>query len=84
MEAVEFKGQNVVMGKDQPQYRPLPALRIMDEQGQAITCWEVSDEELEEIIKTRRIYLSQLTFNQPLQPVMLASGLDGFVQFIQE
>ena len=28
MKPVEFKHQNVVFAKDQPEYQPLPALRI--------------------------------------------------------
>lgn len=75
MKPIEFPGHNVVFAKDQPEYQPLPALRMPD--GEVITCWEISDEELEEIVKTKRIYLSQLTFNQPLQPILPMAGLDG-------
>lgn len=74
MKPTTFLGQNVVFAENQPEYTPLPALRLPD--GQVITCWEISDEELEEISRTKKIYLSQLTFNHPLQPVQLGVGLD--------
>ena len=80
MEPKEFKGQNVVYGKDQPKYKPLPALRLPGDQGEVITCWEFSAEELEDIVKNKCFYLSQLTFNNPLQPIRpfvnLEDGLD--------
>lgn len=78
MKPVEFKGQNVVFGKDQPEYKPLPALRLQDNCGQVITCWELSLEELEEVKKTGKVYVSMWTFNQPLMPISLQTSLDGF------
>lgn len=68
MKPVEFKGHNIVFGADQPEYQPLPALRTAD--GQVITCWEFTDEELERLKTNKRIYFQQLTFNAPLQPIM--------------
>lgn len=82
MKPVTFPGQNVVFAENQPEYTPLPALRLPD--GQVITCWEISDEELVEIKRTKRIYLSQLTFNMPLQPVMIGSGLDNGIEMVEE
>jgi hypothetical protein len=67
---VQFPGFNVVFGMGQPQYQPLPALFVEDAEGTVITCWGISDEELETIVKTRRIYFKQLTFNHPLQPIL--------------
>lgn len=82
MKPTTFLGQNVVFAENQPEYTPLPALRLPD--GQVITCWEISDEELEEITRTKKIYLSQLTFNTPLQQVMLGASLDLGISFIDE
>lgn len=80
MKPVEFKGQNVVFGEGQPEYQPLPALRMPD--GEVITCWEISDDELKLIQETKRIYLKQLTFNNPIQPVMLISDLSDGIELI--
>jgi len=70
MKPTKFKGQNVVFGADQPEYQPLPALRLND--GTVITCWELSDEEIEVIKETKRMYASMLTFNKPLTPIFLS------------
>ena len=35
MKPVEFKHQNIVFAKDQPEYQPLPALRIDSPTGEA-------------------------------------------------
>jgi hypothetical protein len=73
---VEFKGVNVRIGEDTPQYNVLSALALFDEKGTIITAWKLSDEELETVNKTGIIYLQQLTFNNGLQPVYISAGLD--------
>ena len=70
MEPVNFKGANVVYGANQPEYIPLPAL--LKENGEIWTCWKLSLEDLKRIQETGVIWLSMLTFNQPLQPVLLS------------
>lgn len=43
MKPVEFPGVNVVFAKDQPEYMPLPAMKIPnDPQGLIITKWQLS------------------------------------------
>jgi hypothetical protein len=76
MNAVEFPGVNVALGKSQPEYKTLPAMHLDGPQGEMITCFEMTEEELETVKKTRRIYVSQLTFNQPFQPVHVMASLD--------
>lgn len=76
MKPVEFPGVNVVFAKDQPEYVPLPAMKVPDDpQGLIITKWELSPDELKRIQETGTIHLSVLTFNQPLQPVLLTVDL---------
>lgn len=44
MKPVEFPGVNVVFAKDQPEYMPLPAMKIPnDPQGFIITKWQLSN-----------------------------------------
>lgn len=66
----------VVYAKDQPQYNQLPALRFPD--GLVVTRWKPSLLERLTIALGGDIYLGQLTFNQPLQPVKVSA----FVQDI--
>jgi hypothetical protein len=79
MKPVEFDGMNVVIAKDQAEYLPLPAQVL--EGGEVITCWELTDDELAEVQKTKRVWLGVWTFGHPLQPVLLttvreAAGLE--------
>lgn len=70
MKPVEFPGVNVVYAI------PLPAMKVPDDPlGLIITKWELSPDELKRIQETGTIHLSVLTFNQPLQPVLLTVDL---------
>jgi len=63
MQPVDFVGQNIVFAKDQKEYLPLPALLMQD--GAVITCWALSDEDIDILLSTRRLWFSQLTFGAP-------------------
>lgn len=82
MSPTEFKGVNAVYAKDQPEYLPLPVMKLED--GTVISCWEITDEDLERLAQTRKIYVSQWTFNNPLQPLLVVSSLDELVTFVNE
>ena len=68
MRPISFPGCNTIYGKGQEEYQQLPAMKMPD--GEVITCWELTEEELEVVCKSGKIYFQQLTFNQPLQPIM--------------
>lgn len=68
MKPVVFKGVNIVYGENQPVYQPLPAQKC--ERGKIITCWELTSEEIAEISRTGKLWVSMLTFNMPLQPIL--------------
>lgn len=74
MKPISFPGSNVIFGANQPEYLPLPALKTDD--GEVISCWQCSAEDLEEINRTGKVYLKQSTFNGPLQPVSVCASLD--------
>lgn len=69
MKPVKFEQQNITFGENQKEYGNLPEFR--DPEGQVITCWELEEGELEKVQTTGKVYLRQLTFNQPIQPVSL-------------
>lgn len=75
---VKFPGVNVVFGEGQEQYQPLPAIKMPD--GQVITCWQFSDEEIEIIKQTKCVYFNQLTFNRPLQPILPSVEITGGIE----
>lgn len=68
MKPIDFEGSNVVFAKDQPEYLPLPALRTAD--GVVVSCWDLTWREALRLCFRRRLWLMQLTFNQPLQPLL--------------
>lgn len=72
MKSIEFKHQNVVFAKDQPQYMPLPALKIDSAQGEVISCWKLTFLERLKVLITGKVWLSLCSFNKPLTPSYLA------------
>lgn len=71
MKPIDFPESNRTYAEDQPEYLPLPVLKLDNPQGEVISCWELTEEEKESILKEGKIWLSCWTFNQPLQPLML-------------
>lgn len=65
----KFNGYNVTIAENQAPYLPLPARASGDENGTVITCWEFTEDELSELLKTRRLWFSHWTFNRPFQPL---------------
>lgn len=73
MEPIKFDGANVVYGANQPEYILLPAKKRPN--GEVITCWKLSPEELKQIQETGVVWCAVLTFNEPLQPILLATEI---------
>lgn len=69
MKPIEFDGADCVYGKEQPEYQPLPAYK--EDDGTVVTCWQLERGDLERIKETGCVWLSVLTFNKALQPVLL-------------
>lgn len=72
MEPIMFEGANIVYGRTQSEYKPLPAERRGGKSGEILTCWELSPDELKRVQETGKIWLGVLTFDLPLQPVILS------------
>lgn len=69
MKPVHFPGVNVIYAEEQPEYLPLPVIKFPN--GETIQCWELTNDELKVIQETKCVWVSQLTFNEPLQPIAL-------------
>lgn len=61
----------LILGKDQKEYTPLPAVYLDRRDRPMITRWRFTDEERAAIAAGADIVLQQLTFCQPFQPVNL-------------
>jgi len=68
MKPIEFKEQNVVYAKDQPEYQPLPAFKDSSPEGLVISCWKLSWKERFQILITGKLWVSLMSFNKPLTP----------------
>jgi hypothetical protein len=62
----------IVLAKDQPQYRPLRALRGYTSESVVMSRWTFTTEQREAIARGADVFLSLMTFGQPVQPVTLA------------
>ena len=67
--------QILVLAKDQPQYRPLPVAVLDGPRGRTISRWTLTPEERAAVAAGEDIYLEQLTFRTPLQPILPTVGL---------
>ncbi|MDF2189293.1 hypothetical protein [Paraflavitalea sp. CAU 1676] len=74
MQPIEFPEANLILGKDQPEYRPPPVFLDRSDPSTPMTaCFELSDEEVAEIVATRRIYNTQRTFGKLYHPILLTT-----------
>ena len=69
MQPVIFPQANVVYAKDQPEYLPLPVARTIS--GIVTSCWKMTLWERLQALWTGKVYVNQLTFNTPLQPLVV-------------
>lgn len=62
----------VVYAEHQPEYLPLPSIRYPgNPQGPVTSRWSFTEEERRAIADGADLYLTLLTFHQPLQPVLM-------------
>lgn len=76
MKPIKFKEQNCTYAEDQPEYQPLPALKMDNETGDVISCWNLSIKERIKVLFSGKIWLSLMTFNKPLTPSYLTTNKD--------
>lgn len=72
MTLIKFPEHNVVFAENQPEYLPLPAYKHNDQEGTIICCWQLTLKERLKLLFTGKLWHSVLTFNNPLQPQLLA------------
>jgi hypothetical protein len=73
MRPIQFDGQNVTFAEDQPEYLPLPALRMDDAEGTVISCWRLSFWERVRVLFLGCVWLSLWTFRRPLLPTKMST-----------
>jgi hypothetical protein len=77
MKPVTFKGVNVVMGKNQPEYIPCPAKAdIVSGDFIVTTCWKLSLKERILFLFLGRVWIQLMTFGHPMQPIRAYVGVN--------
>lgn len=78
MEPIEFKEQNKVYAKNQPEYLPLPVYEDNEQGGRVFHCWKLTFLEKVKIVLTGKLWINVLHFGNPLQPIrpMVESPFD--------
>jgi hypothetical protein len=67
------EAEEIVFAKNQPQYKPLRCL-VDDSRGdcRVMSRWTLTDEQRRAVTEGADIYLTLLTYGNPLQPILLA------------
>ena len=72
MRPTKFKHQNCTYAENQPDYMPLPALKIQSEYGEVVSCWRMSFRDRVKVLFTGKVWLSLMSFNKPLTPSFMS------------
>lgn len=67
-----YDGEPCLIGENQPEYEPLPAILIDKETGCLVTRWQFTPEELIMVAVNGVLDLKVMTFNRPLQAMLVA------------
>jgi hypothetical protein len=75
----KFPEANVTFATDQPEYIPLPAFVNESHEGEVISCWSLSFKERLRILFKGEVWISQMTFNKPLTPILPTTKKDDLL-----
>jgi hypothetical protein len=88
MKAIDFPQVNLRLAENQPEYETLPVFAdvrtVQTEKGprnvvwSMTVCYELSDEEIAEIIANKKLFYRQMLFGEQFQPVFLSTK-DPFI-----
>lgn len=78
MISVKFDEVNVEIGKDQEQYETIHAYANQKE-GSLTFCFQLNKEEIDEIVRTGKIWHKQMNFGKPMNPIAMAITKDELV-----
>lgn len=68
---INFPEVTHIIGKDQPQYRPLPAHVEPGQERRITFCWQLSWRNRLKVLLTGKVWHQVLTFHEPFQPQLL-------------
>jgi len=79
MTAKDFKGANLFIANDQEQYETLPAQHD-PKAGTIAYCMELTEAERQAVYATGEIWIKQLTFNGPMQPIFMTVRKEDIIK----
>lgn len=72
MRSRKFKEANLAIGEGQEEYNTLHAKASqIDPEGKVTFCMELSEDEKAQVAKDGRIWVTMLTFKNPLMPILM-------------
>jgi hypothetical protein len=77
MRSLKFNGCTHAIAGTQNQYKTLHAQRLPGKEGEVLMIFELTDEEVAEIVRTKKIVYSRLTFGDPFQPFKIMTVWPG-------
>jgi hypothetical protein len=80
MQSIKFPGATLEIGKGQEQYNTLHAMPQPGPEGEVIMCFELTDEEIERIKETKKLWYFRWTFNHPFQPMRISTDLENHIE----
>lgn len=83
MEAIKFDESNIVIGKNQKQFKDLPA-HLSHENGLVIACFELTEEEIKTITETGKLWHSQQVGNAYYQPTFLTVNKSDLFELVEK
>lgn len=72
MKSIDYPEANLALAKDQPEYNTLYVhVDVKRPERQMITEYELTQDEIDKIVQTRKIWHSQYTFGDKFQPTLI-------------
>lgn len=63
MKSIDFPGAFLKIGEGQDEYHTIHAMPLDGPEGEVIAMYELTDEEVQQIVKTKKIFYSRWTFH---------------------
>jgi hypothetical protein len=74
MKSIKFEGCNAEIGKGQENvYNVLHAKILPGVERECVVCFELTDEEVQQVLNTKKIFYHQLTFGQLFHPMRIST-----------
>lgn len=74
MKSINFEDATLKIGGKQEEYETLHAVLLSGKEKEVIMIFELTDEEVAEIVRNKRLYYSRFTFGYNFQPMRISTA----------